>query len=76
MGLSTCYDLRFPEMYVSLRDAGAEVRTPISMGGDDGKERIPVSCFVVLCFVYYVMICVCCVLLAVWCCMGCALCVY
>ena len=28
VGLSTCYDLRFPEMYVSLRDAGAEVRIP------------------------------------------------
>jgi hypothetical protein len=40
VGLSTCYDLRFPEMYVSLRDAGAEVRTPISMGGDDGYQLV------------------------------------
>ena len=25
IGLTTCYDLRFPEMYAALRDRGAEI---------------------------------------------------
>jgi predicted amidohydrolase len=25
LGLSTCYDLRFPEVYTNLRKAGAEI---------------------------------------------------
>jgi deaminated glutathione amidase len=32
LGLSTCYDVRFPEMYIQLRQKGAEVGQPCCVG--------------------------------------------
>lgn len=59
IGLSTCYDVRFPEMYTCLAEGGAEVRRTLTLawvvmgfGGRRGcsrgrRDRVgPVSCCV------------------------------
>jgi predicted amidohydrolase len=55
LGLSTCYDVRFPEMYISLVKKGAQVSGPapadgrvgVTMTTDDATSvrlRPPCSC--------------------------------
>lgn len=40
VGVATCYDLRFPDQFVGLADAGAElIVVPASWGAGDGKLR-------------------------------------